>query len=52
MIIWNFKSVKTFFASILWNFSEYFEIPLNNKLAPVVFHTMMGYKKHSKKENK
>lgn len=48
MIIWNLKTPLTFIASLIWNFSEYFEIPLSKKLAPIIFHEMMGYKKKKK----
>jgi hypothetical protein len=47
MIFWNFKSPLTLFACIIWNTSEFFDIPLKN-LAPIVFHMAMGMKKRKK----
>lgn len=49
MIFWNFKNPITFLACCLWNFSEYFDIPLNNKLAPKVFELAIGCKSKKKK---
>lgn len=36
-----------FVASLIWNFSEYFYLPLN-KFAPIVFGLMIGRKPHKK----
>ncbi len=47
MKIWNFKTPLTLVASIVWNASEYFNMPLN-KFSPVVFHLMIGAKKYKK----
>ena len=48
MIIWNFKTPITFIASLIWNFSEYFNIPLG-KSAPVIFGLIVGKKGKRKK---
>lgn len=47
MKIWNLKTPLSLFASLIWNLSEYFNISLKN-LAPIVFHLMIGSKKHKK----
>jgi hypothetical protein len=39
--LWNIKTWKSLFASIIWNASEYFHIPLG-RFAPYVFHVMIG----------
>lgn len=44
MIFWNLKTPITFLACCLWNFSEYFDIPLNDNLAPKVFGLAIGNK--------
>ena len=50
MIFWNFKNPITFLACCLWNFSEYFEIPLNGWLVPKVFGWAIGNKGKNKKD--
>lgn len=47
MKIWNFKTPLSFLASIVWNLSELFNIPLK-RFAPTVFHFMIGAKGKSK----
>ena len=34
--MWNFKNPISFIGCCIWNFSEYFEMPLG-RLAPYVF---------------
>ncbi len=41
MIIWNFKTPLTLMACVVWNFSEYFKIPLG-KIAPILFGLVIG----------
>jgi len=48
MIIWNFDTPITLLASLVWNTSELFDIPLG-KYAPLVFNLAMGYKNKKKK---
>ena len=48
MIIWFFDNPLRMMASIIWNISEYFNLPLG-KYAPIVFKLMLG--KKYKKEN-
>ena len=43
MIIWNFDTPLTLLSSIVWNLSEYFNIPLG-KFAPIVFSMVLGKK--------
>jgi hypothetical protein len=45
MINWNYRTPKQFFASCIWNLSEYFEIGLG-KYAPIIFGWMIGAKQH------
>lgn len=43
MIFWNFKTPVTLLASLVWNTSEYFYMPLG-KSAPYVFSLAFGYR--------
>jgi hypothetical protein len=43
-IIWNFKTPVTLFASLIWNFCEFFDVSLEN-FAPIVFALMIGNKR-------
>jgi hypothetical protein len=36
MIIWNFRNPLTFIASIIWNVSEFYNLPLG-RFAPIIF---------------
>lgn len=49
MIIWNFSTLLTFIASCIWNFSEYFNIPLGD-FAPKIFEIMIN-KRNRKYDN-
>lgn len=42
-MMWNFKTPLTLIACCVWNFSEYFDLPLG-KFAPTIFHLAMGNK--------
>ena len=44
-IIWNKKSLTTFLASIIWNSSEFFMMPLGKKTALIVFELVTGLNK-------
>jgi hypothetical protein len=46
-IIWNFKTPVTLFASLIWNFCEFFDVSLEN-FAPIVFALMIGSKNFHK----
>lgn len=41
MIFWNFKTPLTLFACLVWNFSEYFNMPLG-KYAGIIFGLAIG----------
>jgi hypothetical protein len=41
MIFWNFKTPITFLACVVWNTSEFFDLPLG-KFAPTVFELAIG----------
>lgn len=43
MIFWNLKTPITLLFCLVWNFSEYFKMPLG-KYAPKVFALAMGSK--------
>lgn len=49
MNYWNINTFKQFLASIVWNASEWSGIGLG-RLAPYVFHIMIGAKKMKKKK--
>ncbi len=49
MNYWNINTFKQFLASIIWNASEWSGIGLG-RLAPYVFHIMIGAKKMKKQD--
>lgn len=44
MVIWNFETPITFFASCIWNLSEFTGIPLNKYIAPKIFGLLINSK--------
>jgi len=42
MIFWNFDTPITLIACCIWNFCEYFDIPLG-KYTPIIFGLATGY---------
>lgn len=42
MIFWNFNTPVTLFASLVWNCSEHFKIPLG-RFAPKIFSLALGH---------
>jgi len=42
-IIWKTDTPKALIASLIWNASEFFGMPLGKKTAPIIFELVMGY---------
>ena len=50
MIFWNYNSPLTLIACLIWNSSEYFNVPLG-RLAPMIFGLAIGSKGSKNKKS-